>query len=525
MTADKRLHHLDPHALTNRRVSVLGARGERLLASNRRPSLALNVVGLSVMVVGIGIMISGVVDIIDGGPDVLALLITGFCTAIAGAVSWRLTILPKQIRVLDVFTTVTVAWVVIACIGAIPYLVTGHFTRIDDALFEAMSGFTTTGATVTADIEATSRGLLFWRSMTQWMGGMGVIVLVVAVLPTVGSGGMSLLEAEAPGPTGERLTPRVRETARRLWAVYIGFTVTLAIAYFAAGMSLYDAVSHSFTTVSTGGFSPYQSSLGHFESALIEWICIVAMLFAGGSFTLYWRAIRGNVKPLLRSTEFRVYLVMVGLIALWAFVTSGSSGGQAAGFRDALFTTASTVTTTGYVTAEYGLWSQTAQSVLLIALPLGAMAGSTAGGIKILRIMAVSSFAHREALKHLHPKLVRPVRVGNATLPDDVAGKVVGFLLLTLVIFGGGSFLIAATGPDLITSFSASATSLGNVGPGLGALDHTGDFLALPRVGRWVAIVQMLLGRLEIYPVILALSVVTLRLPRTMLPRRSRRER
>ncbi|MDG0975120.1 TrkH family potassium uptake protein [Ilumatobacter sp.] len=510
-------------AASNPRASIFGARGERLLTERRRPSLALNVLGLTVAVVGIGIAVSGMVDLIDGGPDVAALLLTGLVTWIVGSVLWRTTVVPSQIRVLDVFTTVTIAWVTIAAVGAIPYLVTGHFTRIDDALFEAMSGFTTTGATVTADIEATSKGLLFWRSMTQWMGGMGVIVLVVAVLPTVGSGGMSLLEAEAPGPTGERLTPRVRETARRLWAVYLGFTALMATAYFVAGMSLYDAVSHSFTTVSTGGFSPYQGSFGHFESATLEWICIVGMMLAGGSFTLYWRALRGNVKPLLRSTEFRVYLFMVGAMTLWAFITAGNGGSQSTGFRDALFTVSSTVTTTGYVATEYGLWSETAQSLLLIALPLGAMAGSTAGGIKILRIMAVSSFAHREALKHLHPKLVRPVRVGNAMLSDDVAGKVVGFLILALVIFGGGSFAIAATGPDLITSFSASATSLGNVGPGLGALDHTGDFLVIPREGRLIAIGQMLLGRLEIYPVILAISVVTLRLPKSMLPRRTKR--
>ena len=515
-----RLHRPDLRSVTNPRAAVFGARGERFLADRRHPSLVLNVVGLAVAVVGVGIVVSGLVDLIDGGPDVLALCVTGIITWIAGSVIWRTTVVPGQIRVLDVFTTVTIAWVTIAAVGAIPYLVTGHFTRIDDALFEAMSGFTTTGATVTPDIESTSQGLLFWRSMTQWMGGMGVIVLVVAVLPTVGSGGMSLLEAEAPGPTGERLTPRVRETARRLWAVYIGFTMLMALAYAAAGMSVYDAVSHSFTTVSTGGFSPYQGSFGHFESAPLEWICIVGMLLAGGSFTLYWRAIRGNVKPLLRSTEFHVYLLMVGAITLWAFFTASNGGAESTGFRDALFTVTSTVTTTGYVTAEYGLWSQTAQSLLLVALPLGAMAGSTAGGIKILRIMAVSSFAHREALKHLHPRLVRPVRVGNAMLSDEVAGKVVGFLLLALVIFGGGSIAIAATGPDLITSFSASATSLGNVGPGLGALDHTGDFLVIPREGRLIAILQMLLGRLEIYPVILALSVVTLRLPKAMLPRR-----
>lgn len=521
MTDTRHTHRPDPRSLGWSRASVFGRRGERLLGDRRIPTLTGNIIGLTLAVVGVGIFVAGIVDAIDGGPDVVPLVVTGIITWAIGSVMWRTTIAPRQIRVLDVFTAVTLTWVVIGVIGAIPYVVTGHFDRIDDALFESISGFTTTGATVTADIEASSKGLLFWRSTTQWIGGMGVIVLVVAVLPTVGSGGMSLMQAEAPGPTGERLTPRVRQTARRLWGVYIGLTVVLAVAYAIAGMDLYDAVSHSFTTVSTGGFSPYQASIGHFESAAIEWICIIGMFLAGGSFTLYYRALRRDPKPLLRSTEFRVYILVVLAITLWAFVVSGNGAGQPAGFRDSLFTTVAMVTTTGYVTAEYGLWSQAAQTLLLIMLPIGAMAGSTAGGIKLLRVMAVSSWAHREALKHLHPKLVRPVRVGNAILPDDIANKVVGFILLALVIFGGGAFLIAATGPDMITAFSASATSLGNVGPGLGALDHTGDFLAIPPEARWIAMFQMLLGRLEIYPVILALSVVTLRLPR-LNPRRWR---
>ncbi len=515
-TSGHRPHHLTGPPRSVRggsRATLFGPRGERLLSERRRPSLIGNVLGLAMAVVGVGIFVSGAVDLVDGGPDVLALTTIGLIVWALGSFLWRTTIVPRSIRVLDVFSTVTLVWVAIAVIGAVPYIVTGHFSRWDDALFEAVSGFTTTGATVTPDIEATSKGLLFWRSTTQWMGGMGVIVLVVAVLPTIGSGGMSLMQAEAPGPTGERLTPRVRETARRLWAVYIGFTIALAVAYFSAGMSPYDAVSHSFTTVSTGGFSPYQGSIGHFDSAVIEWICIVAMFVAGGSFTLWYRALRRNPAPLLRSTEFRVYGLVVVAVTVWAFVMSGTSGGEAASFRDSLFTATSTLTTTGFVTTEYGLWSQAAQTALLVILPVGAMAGSTAGGIKLLRVLAVASFAHREALRHLHPNLVRPVRIGNGILSDDVAGKVVGFLLLALAIFGGGAFLIAATGPDMITSFSSAATAFGNVGPGLGRLDHAGDFLAIPRPGRWVAMVQMLLGRLEIYPVILALSVVTLRVP------------
>ncbi len=513
LRSGRRRHDLDPRALLDPRTSVVG-RGERLVRAERRPTLVGHIVGLTIMVVGLGILASGAVDLIDRGANTVVLLSTGVVMSVVGAAMWRSTITPKQIRVLDVFTAVTITWIVIAVAGAVPYVLTGHFAHWDDALFESISGFTTTGATVTPDIEAMSHGLLFWRSLTQWMGGMGVIVLVVAVLPTVGSGGMSLMQAEAPGPTGERLTPRVRETARRLWGVYIGLTVVLGAAYAAAGMSLYDAVSHSFTTVSTGGFSPYQRSLGHFDSPAIEWIAIVGMFLAGGSFTLYYRALRKDVKPLFVSTEFRVYGLIVVGATVWAYVMSGSGDGTSAGFRDSMFTMTSTITTTGYVTTDYGLWSQAAQILILILLPIGAMAGSTAGGVKVLRVMAVSSFAHREALRHLHPRLVRPVRVGRGILSDDVAGKVVGFTLMALVIFGGGSFFIAATGPDMITSFSASATAFGNVGPGLGELDHSGDFTVIPRPGRAIAMLQMLLGRLEIYPVILALSVVTLRLRR-----------
>jgi trk system potassium uptake protein TrkH len=360
-------------------------------------------------------------------------------------------------------------------------------------------------------IEGTGPGVLFWRAVTQWMGGMGVIVLVVAVLPTVGSGGMSLLEAEAPGPTGERLTPRVRQTARRLWAVYVAFTVALAVAYMIAGMDLYDGVAHSFTTVSTGGFSPYNRSLGHFDSAAIEWIAIVAMFVAGSSFTLLYRLVRGAPGPLLRSREFQLYALLVVAVSVVLFLVNDAPGSVADRIRGSMFATTTVMSTTGYATDDFGSWSQAAQAVILILLPIGAMAGSTAGGVKLVRVLAIASYAHREALRHLHPKLVRPVRVGGGIMPDRTADKVVGFLVLALATFGGGALLIALTGPDIVTSFSAAATAFGNVGPGLGDVGPTNDFLELPRFARWVTMGQMLLGRLEIYPVILALSVVTLR--------------
>lgn len=477
----------------------------------RYESLVGHILGLTLTVSGVGIVASGVVDAMRNGPDVAVLLALGCVVTVVGVICWRFTSLPKQIRILDVFLTVTLAWLVLALVGALPFVLTGWIPAYDNAVFESISGFTTTGATVLRPIEGTGPGVLFWRAMTQWIGGMGVIVLVVAVLPTVGSGGMSLLEAEAPGPTGERLTPRVRQTARRLWAVYLGFTVLLAVAYDLAGMSLYDSVAHSFTTVSTGGFSPYNSSLGHFGSAAIEWIAIVAMFLAGSSFTLLYRVLRGRPGPLLRSKEFHLYAAVVVGVSGLLFAVSDSAGSINERIRGSTFATMTVVSTTGYATEDFGNWSDAAQVLIIMLIPIGAMAGSTAGGVKLIRVLVVASYAHREALRHLHPRLVRPVRVGGGIMPDVTANKIVGFLVLALATFGGGAVVIALTGPDMITSFSAAATSFGNVGPGLGEVGPTHDFLELPRLARLVTMVQMLLGRLEIYPVILALSVVTLR--------------
>ena len=241
------------------------------------------------------------------------------------------------------------------------------------------------------------------------------------------------------------------------------------------------------------------------------------MFLAGGSFTLYFRAIRGNVKPLLQSSEFHLYLVIVTGASLIVFLSNDAEGAFHSRIRDSIFAVTSIVSTTGYGTADFGAWSQSAQSLLLLLMPIGAMAGSTAGGVKLVRVLAVASYAHREALRQLHPRLVRPVRVGGGILPDQIANRVVGFLVLALAVFGGGAMVIAMTGVDIVTAFSAAATSFGNVGPGLGDVGPTSDFLTLPALARLVTMGQMLLGRLEIYPVILALSFVTLyRRPRVL---------
>lgn len=478
--------------------------------STKRQSLTIHIVGFTLIFAGVGILLAGVVEAIDGGPDVLELLLCGAAASVIGWFSWNNTDVPHRMQTTDVFTAVSLSWIVLSFAAAIPYMVTGTLTSFDDALFEAVSGLTTTGATVLPKISDASQGLLFWRATTQWLGGMGVIVLVVAILPTFGSGGMDLLEAESPGPTGERLTPRVRNTARRLWGVYIGFTIVLAVAYNLAGMSLYDSVSHSFTTVSTGGFSPHDASLAHFDSSTIEWIAIFAMFLAGTSFTLLYRVLKGKVGSLFYSGEFRLYLALIAASTAVVYFTAGETVSGFEGLRDAAFAVTSIVSTTGYGTEDFGQWAQSSQAIILMLMPLGAMAGSTAGGVKIVRILAVTSFARREVMRQIHPGLVRPTRIGRSSLDDHVTNRVVGFLILILGFFGLGAMYTAVAGADIVTALSASATAIGNVGPGLGDISPASNFLAVPRTARWVAMVLMLLGRLEIYPILLAAAAVPL---------------
>lgn len=479
-----------------------------------RQSALGQVLGLTLAVCGAGMVVSALVDILYGQSDDWQVLVgTGLVAAGCGYVLRVVTAVPDRIPRLDIFFAVTGAWSVMSVVGAVPYLATGTLTSFEDALFESVSGFTTTGATVLQAADdpttfAASHGILFWRSMTQWLGGMGVIVLVVAVLPSAGNWGMSLFQAEAPGPTGERLTPKVRSTARHLWGVYAVFTIVVTVCFLVTGMDAYDAVSHAFTTVSTGGFSRHTLSIAHFDSAAIEWVTIVAMFTAGTSFVLLYRLIRGRPGPLIRSVEFRTYALIVAVASVVTFLAA-SPDRSVESFRGAVFTVVSITSTTGYGTVDFvGEWSPAAQSVVLVLMPLGAMAGSTSGGVKLIRVLAVASLAHREALSQIHEHLVRPIRVGGTVVSDRVANKVIGFLILALAAFGGGGLLIALTGEDVLTAFSASASMIGNVGPGLGDVGPRSDFAGLTGFAKLVCIANMMLGRLEIYPVLLALAKV-----------------
>jgi trk system potassium uptake protein TrkH len=491
------------------------------------PSLLLHTFGLSLAFCGAAMLVSAAVDLLrDSGDDWIPLAIVGVVVNAVGYLLWTATSVPDRIPLLDVFATVAGSWVVISLVGTAPYLLTGTVATFDQALFESVSGFTTTGATILAGGDDPARydasdGILFWRAITQWMGGMGVIALVVAVLPSIGSRGMGMMAAEAPGPTGERLTPRVRSTARRLWGLYLGFTVVVVVTYLTLGMDLFDAVTHAFTTVSTGGFSPHTASFAHFDSPALEWAAVAFMFLAGTSFPMLYRVLRGRPGPLLRSVEFRTYLAVMGAAIALIWSTADAGPRDLDSFRHAAFMVVSVSSTTGYANTDFIAWSDAAKGVMLILMPLGAMSGSTAGGIKMIRIVAVASFAHRASLGQLHSRLVRPIRIGRNIVDDQVANQIVGLVILALAAFGGGSLLILLTGVDTVTAFSASATSFGNVGPGLGEVGA--DFLAVPVFGRLVAVVNMVLGRLEIYPILLALVKLPIPRARPALARLARR--
>lgn len=479
--------------------------------------------GLALMVSGLGILASAIVEVIDGGADSVPLAWSAGAVGVPGYVLWRMTSPPQRMGNVSVYSAVFASWGFISLAGTLPYLVTGTIPSFHNALVESISGFTTTGATVLRPIEAAGAGVLFWRATTQWFGGMGVIVLAVAVLPYLGVGGLGLMQAEAPGPQSARLVPRVRETAQRLWTLYVAFTLIVAAAYALAGMTPYDAVVHSFTTVSTGGFSPYSDSIAHFSSPAVEWIAIVSMFAAGVSFALYWRALRGKPLLLIRSAEAAAYAAIVGSFALLASAWNAARDGWTHDtVRESVFGVVSLSTTTGYTTVDYTVWPAAVLLTLLFAMALGGMTGSTAGGFKVFRLLVVLGYGRRQAILQLHPRIVRVVRLGHEVTPDEVVNRVVGFFALFMATGAAATLLVAAFGSDIVTSISAAASAIGNVGPGLGDVGPGRDLLDVTAPSRVVLAFVMLVGRLEVFPVLLGV-VPLLRFVGDRLPRRAGR--
>jgi trk system potassium uptake protein len=441
----------------------------------------------------------------EGGLEGLA--ISAAISIIVGFSAWFLTqkIKEKELRKRDGYLVVTLGWLVMTLSGSLPYYLSGAIPVYTDAFFEAMSGFTTTGATILNDIEAMPRSLLLWRSLTQWIGGMGIIVLAVAVLPILGIGGMQLFVAEAPVLMSDKIQPRIREAAKRLWLIYIGLTVMEFLLLSMSGMTYYDALNHSFTTMATGGFSTRQASIAYYNSPLIEYIIIVFMILAGTNFTITYFGLHGRFRKAFRNDEFRFYMILLAIFTLIVTFAIIRSTGQSfeVSFRTGLFQVVSILTTTGYVTADYTAWTQFLTLLFFIMMFIGASAGSTSGGVKIVRHLILLKNTLLEFKRQLHPAAVLPVRFNRMAVSQDVTFNVLAFIMIYILIFVIGTMIMSVLGLDFITAMGATATSLGNVGPGIGGVGPMENFYNIPTVGKWVLSFFMVLGRLELFTVLL----------------------
>jgi len=400
---------------------------------------------------------------------------------------------------------VAVSWTAVGLFGALPFYLGDGYFNFTDAVFESVSGFTTTGSSVLSNIEAVSKGLLFWRSFIQWLGGMGIIVLSVAILPFLGVGGMQLYKAEVPSPVPDKLKPRIRDTAMILWKVYALISLVQVLLLLLGGMGFYDALCHTFTTMPTGGFSTKNTSVAHYDSVYFDCVFIFFMLLAGINFSLYYQMIRGKPLAFWRDSECRFFLgavvILTLAVSLDIFRTVYDTLGDA--LRYGAFQVVSIVTTTGYATADYEQWPAMSQLILLLSMFLGASAGSTGGGMKCLRIMLCFKYCYKELFSLIHPRAVTHIKIGGNTVPDDVMRSVLGFLALYVGLFALSSVVLAGLGVDFITSFAAVAATMGNIGPGFGAVGPVENFAIIPVAGKWLLIWCMLLGRLEIFTVII----------------------
>lgn len=442
--------------------------------------------------------------------DLSSLIISSMFTGIVGGLMFYSNSRQKNAEIgkREGYLIVALSWVAMAIFGSLPYLLSGAIPSFSNAFFESMAGFSTTGSTILTDIESLPEGILFWRSMTQWIGGLGIIVLTLAILPILGIGGMELFAAEAPGPTKDKIHPRIKETAKRLWVIYIVMTVTETALLYFAGLSFYDAINHALTTCSTGGFSTKNNSIAAFDNPIVHWIIIAFMFMAGTNFAMLYYGAKGEFKRFTENSEFKWYLtwVLLLVVLLLPIVFIHTDVGIGKDFRNVTFQVVSIVTTTGYATADYTHWGVFASMVFFILMFSGGSAGSTSGSIKIVRIVLLIKNGFSELKRRLHPKAVIPVYMNNTPVQQNIIYNLLAFIFLYLFIFVIGTVILSLLEIDLLTSMSAAATCLGNVGPGLASVGPSENFYHLPPLAKWVLSFLMLAGRLELFTVIILFS-------------------
>ncbi|NIS63186.1 MAG: TrkH family potassium uptake protein [Proteobacteria bacterium] len=440
--------------------------------------------------------------------DLWALVLSAFITAGTGAFLFLIFRGATQdISHREGFAIVNLGWASAAFFGSLPYILSGVLPNFVEAYFEATSGFTTTGATVLAAIEGAPRGILFWRSLTHWLGGMGIIVLSIAILPFLGVGGMQLFKAEVPGPVADKLKPRIAETAKILWQVYMLISGAETLLLMAGGMSLFEALCHTFGTMATGGFSTRNVSIGSYDRAYFEGLITVFMILAGTNFALHYQAMTGNLRTFYRNSEVRFYWVTLGvaMLLITLILRVQVYDTLATAFRYASFQVTSIMTTTGYTTADFERWPSFAQYTLVLLMFIGGSAGSTGGGLKCVRILLLLKQGRRELSRLIHPHGIIPVRLGGKVVSEEVIQSIWGFFFLFILVFVLASVTMSLLGLDIITAFVSVAATINNIGPGLGVVGPMDNYISIPLIGKWILIFCMLIGRLELYTVIILL--------------------
>ena len=471
--------------------------------------LVFQFLGLLLLIEGIFMWLCIPVSMLYHDHELVPLGVSGLVTIVFGGTTWLVNRKAgKSLSNRDGFLIVSIGWLLFSLFGSLPFILSGEIPSFTNAFFETISGFTTTGASILDEIEVLPHGLLFWRSLTQWLGGMGIIVMSLAILPLLGVGGMQLFVAEVPGPVPDKLHPRIKETAKRLWAIYIIFTFTETILLWIGKMSLFDAVCHSFTTMATGGYSTKTASLAYWDSPYIHYVIVVFMFLAGTNFTLSYFALHLRFDKVWKNEEFRYFAgfilgftILLTLILSFTEIQTGEES-----FRHALFQVVSIITTTGFVTYNYLSWIPLVGIILFMLMFFGGSAGSTGGGIKILRIVLLLKNSGMELKRLIHPNAVIPVRLNKNAVSPDILNNVfafISFYIITLII---GVIVMAAMGYDLGTSFGSVAATLGNIGPGIGLVGPMENYAHIPVFGKWFLSFLMLIGRLELFTVLILFS-------------------
>ncbi|MBT8042571.1 MAG: TrkH family potassium uptake protein [Pontiella sp.] len=465
---------------------------------------------VSYMTLVIGVAIIGCAGVSYAYKEPLAiqmsLIYSGLIAIVCASVVWMLTRGDINLSRRDGFGIVTFGWLSATLFGSLPYIFSGVIPHPVSAIFETMSGFTTTGASVLSDLENIPRGIHFWRALTHWFGGMGVLVLCVAILPFLGVGGMQIYRAEMPGPSKDRLTPRITTTAKLLWGVYALLTlVEAALLKFAGGMDWFDAFCHTFGTMATGGFSTRSASVGAFDSAMIDTIIIVFMFLAGVNFSLHYYALTGKPQRYFQDPEFRFYFIFLAGATLFLTFNVWASDFASLGrcFRDAAFTATSILTTTGFCTADFDQWPNASRLLLVVMMFVGGCAGSTGGGMKVIRVFIMFKKMVREMKLFMRPSAVIQMKLGGKPVEQEIISHISAFFAIFVLIFAVGSFIMTFFTPNLETAATCVIATLGNIGPGLNAVGATQNYAAIPPLGQGILTVFMLLGRLELYTVLI----------------------